>query len=151
MQLLMFWTRTRVACWARKILLGLDNWRSTAGLFYVTLRQRMALWICADTLRVMRLEVLSRKGRMLAAGSHFRDIFGSREFLDAYAAALADQCQDPPARKQAGEGTFAALAARYFASPKFLALSPSSPTGHRRAIERFLRDHGHRRVGPDAA
>ena len=73
-------------------------------------------------------------------------IFGSREFLDAYAAALADQCQDPPARKQAGEGTFAALAARYFASPKFLALSPSSKTGYRRAIERFLRDHGHRRV-----
>ena len=73
--------------------------------------------------------------------------FGSQEFLDAYAAALGEQCQDnPPSRKPAGHGTFAALAARYYASPQFLALSPTSRTGYRRAIERFLGEHGHRRV-----
>jgi site-specific recombinase XerD len=73
--------------------------------------------------------------------------FGSHEFLGVYAAALSEQCQDgQPSRQRAGDGTFAALAARYYASPKFLALSPTSRTGYRRAIERFLGEHGHRRV-----
>src|SRR5262245_24076912 len=78
--------------------------------------------------------------------------FASHDFLNAYAAALAEQGQDnQPSRKSAGHGTFAALAARYYASPQFLALSPASRTGYRRAIERFLVDHGHRRVDLDEA
>jgi site-specific recombinase XerD len=74
--------------------------------------------------------------------------FGSHDFLDAYAAALGGQRgqDNQPSRKSAGHGTFAALAARYYASPQFLALSPTSRTGYRRAIERFLGEHGHRRV-----
>src|SRR5215471_10199316 len=34
----------------------------------------------------------------------------------------------------------------YFASPQFLSLSATSQTNYRRAIDRFLIEHGHRRV-----
>src|SRR5262249_19627055 len=42
--------------------------------------------------------------------------------------------------------SFRALATRYFASPQFLSLSATSQTNYRRAIDRFLIAHGHRRV-----
>src|SRR5262249_46609661 len=35
---------------------------------------------------------------------------------------------------------------RYFASPQFLSLSATSQINYRRAIDRFLVEHGHRRV-----
>ena len=72
--------------------------------------------------------------------------FGSREFLDAYAAALGEQSAEPAERKAALPGSFRALATRYFASPQFLSLSATSRTNYRRAIDRFLLEHGHRRV-----
>ena len=73
-------------------------------------------------------------------------LFGSREFLDAYAAALGDQCAQPAERNATLPGSFRALATRYFASPQFLSLSATSQTNYRRAIDRFLIEHGHRRV-----
>ena len=84
-----------------------------------------------------------RKGRRIKLPG----AFGSREFLDAYAEALADQLEDNrQPRKAASHGTFSALAARYYASPQFLTLSSTSRTGYRRAIDRFLHEQGHRRV-----
>jgi integrase len=49
-------------------------------------------------------------------------------------------------RKATLPGSFRALATRYFASPQFLSLSATSQTNYRRAIDRFLIEHGHRRV-----
>src|SRR5215472_845236 len=73
-------------------------------------------------------------------------LFGSREFLDAYAAALREQSGEPAERKTTLPGSFLALTRRYFASPQFLSLSATSQTNYRRAIDRFLVEHGHRRV-----
>jgi integrase len=73
-------------------------------------------------------------------------LFGSREFLDAYAAALGEQSGQPAERKATLPDSFRALATRYFASPQFLSLSTTSQINHRGAIERFLVQHGHRRV-----
>jgi hypothetical protein len=73
--------------------------------------------------------------------------FGSREFLDAYAAALGEQPAEPAGRKATTlPGSFRALATRYFASPQFLSLSATSQTNYRRAIDRFLVEHGHRAI-----
>jgi hypothetical protein len=72
--------------------------------------------------------------------------FGSREFLDAYAAALGEQSAEPAERKATLPGSFRALATRYFGSPQFLSLSATSQTNYRRAIDRFLVEHGRRRV-----
>lgn len=71
---------------------------------------------------------------------------GSREFMDTYGALLADLPAKPVAREVAGEGTFAALAARYFASPQYASLAVSSRTNYRRVIDGFLLEHGKRRV-----
>jgi integrase len=71
---------------------------------------------------------------------------GSKEFMEVYAACLAEQ--SPPAfrRPAASPGTLAALAASYFGSPKYRALATSSRANYRRVIDGFLREHGHRRV-----
>jgi integrase len=71
---------------------------------------------------------------------------GSKEFLDAYAACLADQPSKSPRRAAAAPGTFAALAIGYYGSPKYLDLAPSSRANYRRVIDGFLEEHGHRRV-----
>lgn len=71
---------------------------------------------------------------------------GSREYLDAYAAALADQPPPREVRPGAQPGSFAALATRYFASPKYQSLAASSRSNYRRVIDHFLEDHGHRPV-----
>jgi integrase len=42
--------------------------------------------------------------------------------------------------------TFAALTSRYFASPNFLKLAPSSQYCTRKVMERFITEHGHRLV-----
>jgi integrase len=71
---------------------------------------------------------------------------GSQEFMQAYGAALTDQ---PPPRERRPAPlplTFAALAARYFSSPQYLALAATSRTNYRRVIDSFLVEHGHRRV-----
>jgi hypothetical protein len=72
--------------------------------------------------------------------------FGSREFLDASAAALGEQSAEPAERETTLPESFRALATRYFASPQFLSLSAISQTNYRRAIDRFLLEHGRRRV-----
>ena len=72
---------------------------------------------------------------------------GSREFMDAYAAAVAEHVAPEPAKRDAPKpGTFAKLAAVYFASANFLDLSPTSRRNYRRIIDGFVREHGHRRV-----
>ena len=72
---------------------------------------------------------------------------GSDEFMAAYRTALAGE--DAPATKPKvrGEpGTFSRLTAQYFASPEFLRLRTRTQYAYRLVIERFLAEHGHRRV-----
>ncbi|MGA8654180.1 MAG: hypothetical protein WB677_26780, partial [Xanthobacteraceae bacterium] len=69
------------------------------------------------------------------------------EFMAAYKTALAGE--DSPARepKTRGEpGTFSRLAAQYFVSPDFLRLRTRTQHVYRLVIDRFLAEHGHRRV-----
>jgi enterobacteria phage integrase len=73
-------------------------------------------------------------------------ILGSEEFMDAYAACLADQPTTAPRRAAAAPGTFAALAISYYGSPAYRDLAASSKANYRRVIDGFLEDHGHRRV-----
>jgi hypothetical protein len=78
-----------------------------------------------------------------------RGPFGSAEFWADYNACLAelpDTAQKPQPRAQAREGSFAALAALYFASSAYRGLAASSRTNYRRVIEAFCVDHGHRLV-----
>lgn len=71
---------------------------------------------------------------------------GSKEFMDAYAACLADEPAKPSRRAAAAPGTLAALAVSYYGSPKYRHLAPSSRANYRRVIDGFLKEHGHRRV-----
>jgi enterobacteria phage integrase len=71
---------------------------------------------------------------------------GSQEFMDAYAACLAERLPVAPRRAAAAPGTFAALAMSYYGSPKYRDLAPSSRANYRRVIDGFLEEHGHRRV-----
>jgi len=73
-------------------------------------------------------------------------LLGSKEFMDAYAACLAERLPIGPRREAAAPGTFAALATSYYGSPKYRDLAPSSRTNYRRVIDGFLEEHGHRRV-----
>lgn len=73
----------------------------------------------------------------------------SGEFMAAYGAALdelAPTSTRPAKRGKAGAGTFAALAALYFASANYLNLSPSSRRNYRRVIDSFLVKHGDGRL-----
>ena len=71
---------------------------------------------------------------------------GSNEFMAAYATLLGDASKRVAVRSMVAPGTFAALAVRYFGSPQYLSLSPTSRTNYRRVIDSFLEQHGHRRV-----
>jgi enterobacteria phage integrase len=72
---------------------------------------------------------------------------GSDEFMTAYKAALAGQGVPAVAPKVRGEpGTFSRLAAQYFVSPDFLRLRTRTQHVYRLVIDRFLTEHGHRRV-----
>src|SRR5260221_4308106 len=71
---------------------------------------------------------------------------GSREFMDVYAALLADAPKDVQQRPMAAPRTLAALAIRYFGSPQYLSLSATSRANYRRVIDNFVEEHGHRRV-----
>lgn len=74
--------------------------------------------------------------------------FASREFMEAYAAALAEMPgpRRPEKHKPAAPGTIADLATRYYASPAFLGLAPSTRKDYRGTINRFVADHGHRKA-----
>jgi integrase len=68
--------------------------------------------------------------------------------MAAYEAAMKGEA---PPRKEIGEsrsqpGTIAALVAAYFSSPQFKGLSASTQATYRGIIERFRREHGHRRI-----
>jgi integrase len=71
---------------------------------------------------------------------------GSKEFMDAYAACLAEQPAKSPRRPAAVPGTFAAVAISYYGSPAYRDLAASSKANYRRVIDGFLQEHGHRRV-----
>jgi hypothetical protein len=72
--------------------------------------------------------------------------FGSRDFLDAYAAALGEQTAEPAERK----GILPAHSARWQPATLhrriFCPCRQQVRTNYRRAIDRFLIEHGHRRV-----
>jgi integrase len=72
--------------------------------------------------------------------------FGSRDFLEAYAALLGEEQPKPAQRPEPGDRSFHALAARYFGAPQFHQLSPASRKNYRRVIEGFVAEHGARRV-----
>ena len=72
----------------------------------------------------------------------------SPSFMAAYEAAMKGEALP---RKEIGEsrsqpGTIAALVAAYFSSPQFKGLSASTQATYRGIIERFRREHGHRRI-----
>lgn len=70
---------------------------------------------------------------------------GSAEFMEAYRLALSDDTPEP--KKQRGtEGSLDRLLGEYFASPDYLRLAPSTRSGYRRVMERWLIDEkiGHR-------
>ncbi|WP_410052277.1 tyrosine-type recombinase/integrase [Bradyrhizobium sp. SZCCHNRI30512] len=71
---------------------------------------------------------------------------GCGEFMDAYAALLANRPKPAELRRAAAPKTFAALAILYYGSPQYRSLSASSRTNYRRVIDGFLEEHGHRRV-----
>jgi integrase len=72
---------------------------------------------------------------------------GSAEFMAAYHAALAGQDAPVLRPKSGGEpGTFNRLAAQYFTSPDFFRLRPQTQHVYRLVIDRFLAEHGHRKV-----
>jgi integrase len=72
---------------------------------------------------------------------------GSREFMEAYGAMLAD---GPAAPMQAGfrhgVGSVAAAVKGYLASAEFSGLRPTSRIARRRILESFAGKHGHRRI-----
>lgn len=69
---------------------------------------------------------------------------GSREFMDAYAAALAEQRPPVVRRPEPVAHSFADLARHYYGSGDYRALSISSRANYRGVIDRFLVEHGHR-------
>jgi integrase len=71
---------------------------------------------------------------------------GSPEFMAAYAVASGVEAPERESRPVAAPGTFAALAARYFASPKYLGRAASTRKHYRQVIERFLAEHGTKRL-----
>lgn len=71
---------------------------------------------------------------------------GSRAFIDAYAALMADQRSPRQARPEARPMTFAAVAGAYYSSPSYRKLAISTRGNYRRVIDHFLEQHGHRRV-----
>ena len=63
----------------------------------------------------------------------------SPEFMAAYSAAMAGEPPKVIVAPKAKQGSFAALAASYFASPAYLALKPNTKTIYNNAIERLCR------------
>jgi integrase len=72
---------------------------------------------------------------------------GSAEFMAAYDAALAGEDAPVMRPKSGGEpGTFNRLAVQYFSSSDFFRLRPRTQHVYRLVIDRFLAEHGHRKV-----
>ena len=75
-----------------------------------------------------------------------RGVPGSDEFMAAYKAALAGEAPSAEPKVRGETGTFSRLAVQYFVSPEFLRLRVRTQHVYRLVIERFLTEHGHRRV-----
>lgn len=72
---------------------------------------------------------------------------GSAEYDAAYLATLAGTTKpDPFPRTMPAAGTMAVLATRYYGSPGYKSLAPSSRANYRRVIDGLLVEHGHRLV-----
>jgi hypothetical protein len=67
----------------------------------------------------------------------------SPAFMKAYETSLAGQRSASP---RVASGTMDALALSYFCSPEFCRLKRSTQRARRWTIERFCREHGHRRA-----
>jgi enterobacteria phage integrase len=72
-----------------------------------------------------------------------RGPFGSDDFWQDYNACLGKVPAIPAKRSPARPGSFAALAALYFASPRYRNLAASSRVNYKRVINGFLVEHGH--------
>jgi integrase len=70
---------------------------------------------------------------------------GSKEFMNAYNGCLEGYTLDV-ASPPLGRRSFATLAAAYYRSPNYLALSPASRAQYRRVLDNFNERHGHRLV-----
>jgi len=73
-------------------------------------------------------------------------MFGSPEFMAAYAVALAGQTPITIGARRVKPGTMAALVARHLASAKFLARPESTRSTYRNIVERVRVEHGDRLV-----
>jgi integrase len=96
-----------------------------------------------------RLGVVRHYFRRSGKRTVLRGPFGSDAFWADYNACLAevpDAAQKQQARVQVRDGSFAALAALYFATSAYRGLAASSRTNYRRVIETFCVAHGHRLV-----
>ncbi len=71
---------------------------------------------------------------------------GSPEFMTAYNAAFAEDAPVSRPTSRGDPGTFNRLAAQYFASPDFFRLRLRTQHVYRLVIDRFLVEHGHRKV-----
>jgi hypothetical protein len=68
---------------------------------------------------------------------------GSRQFLEAYQAALAEASSTVG---RAASGTVAALVKLYYASPEWLTLALQSQRTYRNILESFVAEHGDKSV-----
>jgi enterobacteria phage integrase len=93
-----------------------------------------------------RLGVLRHYFRRGGKRATLRGPFGSAEFWADYNACLSDTATKPEPRQPVRDGSFAALAALYFASRSYKGLAKSSRINYRRVINSFLSPHGHRLV-----
>lgn len=71
---------------------------------------------------------------------------GSREFMDAYQAALDGKPDQGVGSERSKPGTVAALVAAYYTSSSYKTLAPTTKTAYRGEIERFRAKHGEKRV-----
>jgi integrase len=71
---------------------------------------------------------------------------GSKEFMNAYNDCLEGRTLELASPERLPRDSFAALAAAFYRSPNYLALSPASRAQYRRVLDEFNERHGHRRV-----
>ena len=84
---------------------------------------------------------------LAGSGSRCRGCLGPMNSWPAYETAFSGKDAPAAEPKTRGEpGTFSRIAAQYFSSPEFLRLRIRTQYAYRLVIERFLAEHGHRRV-----
>jgi integrase len=73
-------------------------------------------------------------------------VFGSADFMAAYADALAGQKPITIGDRRVKPGTIAALAVLYLTSPRYLSKSPATQATYKNIVERFRAEHGDKPV-----